>query len=334
MDSSETDLGDLPVHALQLTELSGPDGVRLVDLDEPDGTGRVVVDLQAAGVAFPDLLQTTGSYQMVRELPVVLGMEGAGIVRSAPDGSGFTTGQRVAVLALDGAWQQTVAVDPDSVFPLPDSVSLEAGAGFLLNYLTAHFALDERARYRAGETVLVHGAAGGVGVAALQVAAGLGLETVAVVSTEAKAEVARANRATHVVLVDGWKDRVREITGGRGVDIILDPVGGDRFTDSLRSLAPGGRLLVVGFTGGEIPTVKVNRLLLNNIDVVGVGWGAWVTSHPGYPEQQWSQLEPLLASGAAAAPQPHVFPLDQAGEAIAALENRTAEGKVVLRMRD
>lgn len=321
------------MHAQQLTELSGPDGVRLVELDEPDGTGRVVVDLYAAGVAFPDLLQTTGSYQLVRELPFVLGMEGAGIVRSAPDGSGLTTGQRVAVLATDGAWQQTVAVDPDSVFPLPDSVSLEAGAGFLLNYLTVHFALDERARYRAGETVLVHGAAGGVGVAALQVAAALGLETVAVVSTEAKADVARANRATHVVPVDRWKELVRDITGDRGVDIILDPVGGDRFTDSLRSLAPGGRLVVLGFTGGEIPTVKVNRLLLNNISVVGAGWGEHLRTHPGYAMRQWAELGPLLESGALQITEPTTYPLARAAEALRSLENRSATGKVALDLR-
>ncbi|PQM46798.1 2-haloacrylate reductase [Mycobacterium talmoniae] len=157
---------------------------------------------------------------------------------------------------------------------------------------------------------------------------------IAVVSTEDKAEIARAAGATDVVLADGFKDAVAELTGGRGVDIVLDPVGGDRVTDSLRSLAPGGRLLVVGFTGGDIPTVKVNRLLLNNIDVVGVGWGAWAMAHPGYLAQQWAALQPLLASGAVPTPQPDVYPLERAADAIAALENRTAKGKVVLRLRD
>lgn len=123
-----------------------------------------------------------------------------------------------------------------------------------------------------------------------------------------------------------------ELTGGKGVDLVLDPVGGDRFTDSLRSLAPGGKLLVVGFTGGEIPTVKVNRLLLNNIDVVGVGWGAWVMSHPGELQRQWDVLEQLLASGTVPAPQPEVFALEDAADALSALENRTAAGKVVLRL--
>ncbi|CCW14379.1 quinone oxidoreductase [Rhodococcus aetherivorans] len=321
------------MQAVQLTEATGPDGVRLVDLPEPDADGLVVVDLHAAGVSFPDLLQTTASYQVVRPLPSVLGVEGAGTVRTAPAGSGLSPGQRVAVLATGGAWQQTVAVDPKSVFPLPDSVSLTAGAGFLMNYLTVHFALDERARYRAGETVLVHGAAGGVGVAALQVAAALGLETIAVVSTEEKAAVAKANRATHTVAVEGFKDRVLELTGGRGVDIVLDPVGGDRFTDSLRSLAPNGRVVVLGFTGGEIPTVKVNRLLLKNISVLGAGWGEYVRTFPGYTAQQWAQLEPLLRSGALQIPEPTVHPMTHAAEALRSLAHRSATGKVALALR-
>jgi NADPH2:quinone reductase len=322
------------MQAVQLTETSGPDGLHLVDIPEPEaGTDAVIVDLHAAGVSFPDLLQTSGAYQVARPLPFVLGVEGAGVVRSAPAGSGLAAGQRVAVLATDGAWQQTVAVDPNSVFPLPDSVSLTAGAGFLMNYLTVHFALDERARYRAGETVLVHGAAGGVGVAALQVAAALGLETIAVVSTDAKAEVARANRATHTVPVDGFKDRVLELTGGRGVDIVLDPVGSDRFTDSLRSLAPNGRVVVLGFTGGEIPTVKVNRLLLRNTSVVGAGWGEYVRTFPDYPARQWAQLEPLLRSGALQVPEPTLHPMTSAADALLSLAHRSATGKVALSLR-
>ncbi|MFE3291784.1 NADPH:quinone oxidoreductase family protein [Rhodococcus sp. NPDC059234] len=317
--------------AVHVTETIGPDGVCVVETDEPAGDGLVVVDLHAAGVSYPDLLQTSGGYQVVRPLPFVPGVEGAGIVRSAPAGSGVAVGARVAVLAPGGAWQQTVAVPPASVYPLPDAVSLTAGAGFLMNYMTAHFALVERARYVAGETVLVHGAAGGLGVAALQVAAALGLETIAVVSTEAKADVARANRATHVVPVEGWRESVREITGGRGVDIVIDPVGGDRFTDSIRSLATGGRLVVLGFVGGDIPTVKVNRLLLNNVSVLGAGWGEYLRAVPDYPARQWSQLGPLLESGELRITEPVTFALDEAAQALRALETRSAAGKVALR---
>jgi NADPH2:quinone reductase len=221
------------------------------------------------------------------------------------------------------------------VFKLPDNVSFEAGAGLLFNDLTVYFALTVRGRLAAGETVLVHGAAGGIGTSTLRLASLLGASrTIAVVSTEDKAEVATAAGATDVVLAEGFKDAVKELTGGRGVDVVVDPVGGDRFTDSLRSLAPGGRLLVIGFTGGEIPTVKVNRLLLNNIDVVGVGWGAWTATHPDALAEQWAGLEALLSSGRLAAPTPEVYPLEQAGAAVASLENRTAKGKVVVRVRD
>ena len=318
------------MRAVQVVEAIGPDGVRAVDLPEPDPTGQVVVDLDAAGVSFPDFLQTSGGYQVVRPTPFVPGVEGAGIVREAPGDSGFRAGDRVVVLAFGGAWQRTVAVHPSTVFALPDAVTLTAGAGFLMNYLTAHFALTERARTRAGETVLVHGAAGGLGTACLQVAAALGLDTIAVVSTEDKAAVAKANRATHTVLADGFKDAVAELTGGRGVDIVLDPVGGDRFLDSLRSLAANGRHVVLGFTGGEIPTVKVNRLLLKNISVVGAGWGEYIREDFGYPARQWAELEPLLASGALQVAEPTLFPLERAGDALKSLESRSATGKVAL----
>jgi len=214
-------------------------------------------------------------------------------------------------------------------------VSFEAGAGLLFNDLTVYFALTVRGRLQQGETVLVHGAAGGIGTSTLRLASVLGAaRTIAVVSTEEKAQLARAAGATDVVLAEGFKDAVKELTNGRGVDIVVDPVGGDRFTDSLRSLAPGGRLLVVGFTGGEIPTVKVNRLLLNNIDVVGVGWGAWTLSHPDALAEQWAGLERLLTSGKLPPPEPEVYRLESAAEAVASIENRTAKGKVVLRVRE
>jgi NADPH2:quinone reductase len=324
------------MRAVQISQLDGPAAARVVDLEEPADDGAVVIDVHAAGVAFPDVLQSRGLYQYKPELPFVPGGEAAGVVRSAPPGAHVRAGDRVAALTmLNGAMAQVIALPAEQVFKLPDTVSFEAGAGLLFNDLTVLFALTTRGKLSAGATVLVHGAAGGIGTSTLRLAGPLGASRViAVVSSPAKAEVAMAAGATDTVPADGFREAVAELTGGKGVDLVLDPVGGDRFTDSLRSLAPGGKLLVVGFTGGEIPTVKVNRLLLNNIDVVGVGWGAWVMSHPGELERQWSALEPMLASGAVAAPQPQVFALEQAADALAALEDRTAAGKVVLRMRD
>lgn len=324
------------MRAVRVTALDGPHSLLLADVDEPAADDGVVIDVYAAGVAFPDALLTRGLYQYRPELPFILGAELAGVVRSAPPGAHVRPGDRVVGLTMiGGAMAETAVLDADRVFPLPDNVGFDAGAGLLFNDLTVYFALKERGRLAPGETVLVHGAAGGIGTSTLRLAPALGASRViAVVSTEEKADVARAAGATDVVLADGFKDAVAELTAGRGVDIVMDPVGGDRFTDSLRSLAPAGRLLVVGFTGGEIPTVRVNRLLLNNIDVVGVGWGAWTLTHPGALREQWEGLAALLTSGELAVPQPQVYPLEQAAAAVASLEERTARGKVVLRVRD
>lgn len=323
------------MRAIQIASLDGPQAAKLVDIDEPDGDGAVVVEVHAAGVAFPDVLQSRGLYQYKPEMPYTPGGEVAGVVRSAPTDAHVQAGDRVAALTmLCGAMAEVVALPAERVFKLPDNVSFEAGAGLLFNDLTMHHALRTRGRLAEGETVLVHGAAGGIGTSTLRLAPAWGASRViAVVSSDEKAEVAKAAGATDVVPVDGFKDKVKELTEGRGVDIVVDPVGGDRFTDSLRSLAPGGRLLVIGFTGGEIPTVKVNRLLLNNVDAVGVGWGAWTFTHPNYLAEQWAELEPLLASGKVSAPQPQVFPFERAADAIAALEDRSAKGKVVVAVR-
>jgi NADPH2:quinone reductase len=323
------------MRAARVTRLDGPEAIEVTEVDEPSGDG-VVVEVHAAGAAFPDALLTRGLYQYRPEPPFVLGAEIAGVVRSAPESAHVRAGDRIVGLTmLSGGMAEVAILQPDRVFKLPDNVSFEAGAGLLFNDLTVYFALTVRGRLARGETVLVHGAAGGIGTSTLRLASLLGAtRTIAVVSTEDKADVATAAGATDVVLAEGFKDAVKELTGGRGVDVVVDPVGGDRFTDSLRSLAPGGRLLVIGFTGGEIPTVKVNRLLLNNIDVVGVGWGAWTATHPDALAEQWAGLEGLLSSGRLAAPTPEVYPLDQAAAAIASLENRTAKGKVVVRVRE
>jgi NADPH2:quinone reductase len=326
------------MRAIRVTRLDGPDAVEVAEVDEPEaeeGSDGIVVEVHAAGAAFPDALLTRGLYQYRPDPPFVLGAEIAGVVRSAPEGSHVRPGDRVVGLTmLTGGMAEVAVLSPDRVFKLPDNVSFEAGAGLLFNDLTVYFALSMRGRLQRGETVLVHGAAGGIGTSTLRLASVLGASrTIAVVSTEEKGEIATAAGATDVVLTEGFKDAVKELTGGRGVDVVVDPVGGDRFTDSLRSLAPGGRLLVIGFTGGEIPTVKVNRLLLNNVDVVGVGWGAWTLSHPDALAEQWAQLERLLSSGQLAPPEPAVYSMEDAGAAVASLENRTAKGKVVLRIR-
>ena len=319
------------MRAVHVVRLDGPEALEAVEVPEPAASpGQVVVDVQAAGVAWPDLLLSRGQYQLRPEPPFAPGGEVAGVVRSAPEGSGLQAGQRVAVLTGVGGWQEVVLSTVENVLPLPDEVGVEVGAGIAFNYLTVHFGLTRRARLAEGETVLVHGASGGIGIATLQLAKAYGARTIAVVSTAEKEATARAAGADEVVLADGFLARVKELTGGRGVDVVMDPVGGDRFTDSVRALGPEGRLLVVGFTGGEIPTVKVNRLLLNNVSVVGVGWGAFLMVEPGYLQQQWAELSGLLSSGRLVPLPVQSRPFAEASAVLQEMDARTLTGKVVL----
>jgi len=322
------------VRAVHVVRLDGPSGLEVVEVAEPvGGRDAVVVDVHAAGVAWPDLLLSRGQYQLRPEPPFSPGGEVAGVVRSAPAGSALEPGMRVAVLTGVGGWQETVVTTVGNVLPLPDEVGLDVGAGIAFNYLTVQFGLRRRARLVAGETVLVHGASGGIGIATLQLAKAYGARTIAVVSTPAKQDAAREAGADEVVLADGFLPRVKELTGGRGVDIVMDPVGGDRFTDSLRALGPEGRLLVVGFTGGDIPTVKINRLLLNNVSVVGVGWGAFLMVEPAYLQEQWSELRDLLSLGEVVPVPVHSRPLADAAAVLREMDARSLTGKVVLTLR-
>ncbi len=310
------------MRAIQVTSLDGPKAVQLVDVPAPTGEGGVLVDVHVAGVNFPDVLMSRGEYQMKPELPFVPGSEVAGVR--------VDTGERVAGFSVLGGYAEQAVCDPATLFSLPDNVSFEAGAALLMNYLTVDFALVRRADLQAGQTVLVQGAAGGIGVATIQLAKVMGARVVAVVSTPEKGEVARTAGADEVVLADGFLAAVKELGGA---DVVMDPVGGDRFTDSLRCLRPEGKLLVVGFTGGTIPEVRVNRLLLNNISVVGVGWGAWWMTRPAYLAEQWARLLPSLESGALQPLLGNSYPLAQAADALLELDERRAMAKVLLTCR-
>jgi NADPH:quinone reductase len=334
--------------AMQIVELSGPAGaLRLLEVPEPESSsnplspeGGVVIEVHAAGVSFPEVLQTRGEYQHKPPLPFIPGSEVAGVVRSAPEGGGQgsdshppSAGQRVAAFCVLGGFAEVAVAPTFLTFALPDVLDFAQGAALILNYHTAYFALALRGRLREGETVLVHGAAGGVGTAALQVAAGLGARTIAVVSSEEKEQVARAAGTSEVLRSEGpWKDEAKALSGG-GVDVVLDPVGGDRFTDSLRSLRPDGRLVVVGFTGGSIPEVRVNRLLLGNVEVVGAGWGAYALARPELCREIGERIGELIEGGFVRPVVGARFPLERAAEALQAIDERRATGKVVLEVR-
>ncbi len=320
------------MRALQVNELSGPDGITVVDTAEPaDDGSSVVVEVKAAGVSFPDLLQTRGLYQVRPEPPFVPGLELAGIVRSAPDGSGFAPGDRVCGMG-QAVLAEVATARPGQLFALPEALSWEEGAALVMNYQTAVFCMLHRGGLTAGESVLVLGASGGVGTSGIQVAKAIGAgPVIGLVSTEAKGEVATAAGADEIVLVsDGWKDEVRALTDGRGVDLVYDPVGGDRFADGIRSLARGGRLVVVGFAAGTIPEIRVNRLLLRNVSVVGAAWGEAMAADPGLPARIHDELLPMIETGAIKPPIGAVLDLEDGVEAFRLLDAREAVGKVVV----
>ncbi|TMF15926.1 MAG: NADPH:quinone oxidoreductase family protein [Chloroflexi bacterium] len=323
------------MRAQQIERLDGPDGLRMVDTAEPHGDDHVVIDVSAAGVSFPDLLMSRGLYQVKPPLPFVPGVEVAGTVRSAPAASGFTAGETVMAFTMLGGFAEVATADAAVTRRVPQQLSAEAAAGFLMNYHTAHFALARRAHVREGETVAVHGAGGGVGTAAVQVARGLGARVVAVVSSDEKAVVARRAGAHEIVDTrSGGADALRAVTEGRGADVILDPVGGDRFDESLRCLAPEGRLVVVGFTEGRIPSVQVNRLLFRNVSVLGAAWGAFLAGEPSMFASTQEALDEMIERGVVAPIVGATFPLEKAADALRTLEDRRAVGKVVLTVAD
>lgn len=326
--------------ALTVHALDGPDAVSVCEADEPDGNHStfpgptVTIDVHAAGLAFPDLLLARGQYQDCIEAPFVLGTEVAGLVRAAPADSELQPGDRVAAFTFIGGAAEVAVAPAHLTFPLPNELSMREGAALILNYHTAYLALAVRGGLQPGETVVVHGAAGGVGTAAIQVSKALGATTVAVASTAEKADVARHAGADDVIGHERpWRDELRDGLGNQGVDVILDPVGGARTIDSLRALKPAGRLLVVGFASGDVPDIAANRLLLRNVSAVGVAWGAWVSASPLAARSIGDAINHLVRRGDLRPQVRLTLPLSEGAAALRAIEQRQALGKVIVDVR-
>ena len=321
------------MHALVLEATSGPDGLRYAEVDAPSADGGLVlIDVHAAGVGFVDLLLTRGEYQIRPELPFVPGIEAAGVVRSAPPDAGVVPGDRVAAATAFGAFAEVAAVPPFLAFPIPDEMDFVTGAALVVNYQTAHLALVRRGRLKAGEAVLVHGAGGGVGIASIQVARALGAgRIIAVASSRAKRDAALDAGADEAVDATGdWVDAVRDLTDGRGANVVVDPVGGDRFDASLKCMATEGRLLVIGFADGRIPQLPVNRLLLRHLDVVGVNWGGMLPLDQTFVRAAAADLFRWFEEGTIAPIVGKSYPLAQGAQALRDLAARSVVGKPVL----
>jgi NADPH:quinone reductase len=317
------------MRALVVEELTGPTGVRVADIAPPPASQAAVrVAVTAAGVGFVDTLLSRGRYQVRPELPFVLGLEFAGTVADAPTDSGYRIGDAVVGHVMGGGCAETVWGRPHLLAPLPAGLTPEQGAASVVNHHTALVALSRRARLRSGERVLVHGAGGGLGSATVQVAAALGAEVLAVAGSPARRALARTAGATTVYTPDEWVDAVRN---AGGADIVVDPVGGEVFEQSVRCLASEGRLVTVGFTSGTIPCAAANRLLLRNAGVLGAAWRELLAVDPTLFTSTAAQLADLVAHGL----RPLIgarYDLSDGAEALAAIEQREMAGKVVLRV--
>jgi NADPH:quinone reductase len=297
------------------------------------GAGEVRIRLRAASVNFPDILMVQGRYQLKPDLPFSPGMEGAGDVVAVGDGvTRVKAGDKVVVGARFGCYAEETVVAEAALRVLPAGFDYAKGAAYPAAYLTAYVGLVRRAALQAGETLLVHGAAGGVGLAAVDLGKLLGARVIATASTDEKRAFLKAYGADHVLAPSGFRETVKELTGGKGADVIYDPVGGDVFDESVRCIAFDGRLLVIGFTSGRIPAVSVNMPLIKGFSVVGVRAGEYGRRFPAKGLENIRAIDAWAAEGKI---RPHVcatFPLERALDAMAMLQNRKVIGKVVLTM--
>lgn len=317
-----------------LTAEIGPSGLELQEVAEPTvGPGQVLVDIKSCGVCFPDLLMSQGKYQLRPPLPFTPGTEVAGVVASTPEDSGYAVGDRVLVASFLGGFAERVAVVPQQLFRLPDELTFDQGAAMGINFQTALFALKLRAQTAPGEVVGVLGAAGGVGVASIQVAKAMGAKVIAIVHRTGAEQMLRDLGADEVVqLEDGWKDKVLELSDG-GVDVMIDPVGGEVFDDALRAVAPDGRFVVIGFAAGGIPTVKLNRVLFRNVSIVGAAWGEYIRTHPDVPGLLHDELVEMIQAGMRP-PVSVTYSLDQLPQALTDLAEGRVRGKAVIKIAD
>lgn len=318
------------MRAAMVTQIEGPSGIRIMDVAEPEPSeGTVGVEIRAAGISFPDLLLSQGRYQIKPELPFAIGTDFAGaLLEDAPE-LGLRAGERVAGVLPYGTAAGRVRVFPVQLLPVPDSLSDTDAAAMPLAFLTAHFVLKQRGGARRGDRILISGAAGAVGLATVQVAKALGCHVVALVRRDADRELLLSQGAD-AVLTDASAAKIKAAAGG-GIDVAIDVVGTDELVlEALRSLAEGGRLVSVGYAGGTIPTVKLNRLLLGNTEVRGASWGPYSRAHPGFMQAQWREITRWLDEGRISRPSVQVCELADAAAALASIEAGGVRGRVVL----
>jgi len=322
------------MRAVRCHDLSGPRGLRVDDIPAPEpSAGEIAIEVKAAGVNFPDVLITQGKYQFKPDPPFVPGGEVAGVVRAV--GAGVTdlaVGDRVAATMLYGAFAEEVVVPALAASRLPAGVSFEVGAAVLLTYATTMHALVDRARLEAGQTLLVLGAAGGVGTAAVEIGKRLGARVIAAASSREKLAYCKEHGADAGIdySSEDLKERAKALTNGSGVDVVYDPVGGDLTEAALRAIAWEGRLLVVGFASGAIPKLPANLFLLKGCQAVGVFWGSFAMRHPDKNRAHVDRVLAWLANGELSPHVDAVYPFERAADALERIARREVKGKLVL----
>ena len=325
------------MRAVVCSSFEGIDALRLGELDDPVvGPGQVLVEVHAAALSFMDTLMVAGRYQMKPALPFVPGSDAAGVVLAVGDGvDTLRVGDRVACSHWHGGMAERMAAPQASVVKLPDDVGFEVGATVRYAYGTAHYALVNRARLVAGETVFVSGAAGGVGLAAVDLARHLGATVIAGTSTVAKGEVARSQGATHLLdySCEPARERLLELTGGRGIDVFFDTVGGSLFAAVSRAMAWNGRMLPIGFASGEVPSLAMNLPLLKNFSVVGCYWGAWTERDPDRCRAADEEIFAAVARGALRPRMSEVLPMSSFADGLDRIAGRRSTARTVLQIK-
>lgn len=324
------------MRALMCRKFGPPEKLVVERIDDPEpGAGEVLVQIKAAALNFPDVLAVRGEYQTRTPPPFIPGGEAAGVVAAVGEGvSRFRPGDRVIATTMHGAFAEQCAVAQEQCMPLPRPMSFEEGAGFTITYATSYHALRQSTELQAGETLLVLGAAGGVGSAAVEIGKALGAHVIAGVSSAEKAAFAQAAGADETVNYsdDALRESIRELTDGKGVDVVYDPVGGDLAEQAYRSLGWHGRYLVIGFAGGTIPRFAANIALLKEASVIGVWWGTWAMRNPDLARRNMVELSAMVTDGKLKPRVTETYPLERFADAFAAITDRRAQGKLVLTM--
>lgn len=322
------------MRAVLCQEWGGPEKLVIRDVAVPSlRAGAVRIKVHAAGVNFADLLLIAGQYQEKPAFPFTPGSEAAGVITEVGAGvSNLKPGDRVIALSGLGAFAEEAVVDAARVLPIPDGMEFPEAAGFPVAYGTSHGALEWRARLQPGEWLLVTGAAGGVGLTAVEIGKAMGARVIACASSPEKLAIAQQHGADHIIdySKEDIRERVKAITGGRGADVIYDPVGGDAFDTCLRSIAWGGRIIIIGFAAGRVSQIPANIVLVKNIDVIGFYWGSYQKHKPELLGSSFQQLFRWFEEGRVHPHVSHKFPLSQAAEALQLLQKRKSTGKVVL----